>query len=296
MSFIPVSIVRAHIQQLTTLALAESTQKLYVRGWTMFLGFAQQYHVDLNSIKEYNLLEFISFLSLSGFVASMVQLYLAGVRHHLKLRGQNSFNNSFIIRMVVKGVSTRFPEQDVRLPITLDLLADMWDVLPYIVHDQFQITMFHCMLTLGYHALLRPGELTYSPHTVQVEKVYFVQQQVHIYLTSSKMHKEPFPQQVIVTSQPSRCPIQDLCNYLQVWPWVLGALFRKESGLPVHYHELHNIISRLANFLNLPQDHYKPHSLRIGATTDLHLRGYTNEAIKKKGRWSSAAFYRYIHI
>ena len=83
MSFIHVSVVRAHIQQLTTLALVESTQKSYVRGWIMFLRFAQQYHVDLSSIKEYNLLEFISFLSLSGFAASTVQLYLAGVRHHL---------------------------------------------------------------------------------------------------------------------------------------------------------------------------------------------------------------------
>ena len=57
----------------------------------MFLGFAQQYQVDLTSIKEYNLLEFISFLSLSGFAASTVQLYLVGVRHHLKLRCQNCF-------------------------------------------------------------------------------------------------------------------------------------------------------------------------------------------------------------
>ena len=184
MSFIPVSIVRAHIQQLTTLVLAESMQKSYAREWTIFLGFAQQYHVDLSSIKEYNLLEFILFLSLSGFAASTVQLYLAGVRHHLKLRGQNCFNNSFIIRMVVKGVSTRFAEPDVHLPITLDLLADMWDMLLYIVHDRFQITMFHCMLTLRYHGLLRPGEITYSPHMVKVENVYFVKQHMHIYLTS----------------------------------------------------------------------------------------------------------------
>ena len=262
----------------------------------MFLGFTQQYHVDLSSIKEYNLLEFILFLSLSGFAASTVQLYLAGVRHHLKLRGQNCFNNSFIIRMVVKGVSTRFPEPDVHLPITLDLLADMWDVLLYIVHDRFQITMFCCMLTLGYLGLLRPGEITYSPHMVKVENIYFVKQHVHIYLTSSKTHKEPYPQRVIVAPQQSRSPIQDLRNYLQMRPWVLGKLFCKESGLPVHYHELHTIIICLANFLNLPQDCYKPHSLCIGATTDLHLKGYNNDAIKKKGRWSSAVFFRYIRI
>ena len=95
--------------------------------------------------------------------------------------------------MVVKGVSTIFTEPDVCLSITLDLLADMWDVLPYIMHDRFQINMFHCMLTLGYHGLLRPGEITYSPHVVKVENVYFVKQQVHIYLTSLKSHKEPYP-------------------------------------------------------------------------------------------------------
>ena len=60
------------------------------------------------------------------------------------------------------GVSSRFPEPDVHLPIMLELLADMWDILPYIVHDWFQITMFHFMLTLGYHGLLRPDEITYS--------------------------------------------------------------------------------------------------------------------------------------
>ena len=119
-------------------------------------------------------------------------------------------------------------------------------------------------------------------------------QAYYIYLTSSKAHREPYPQRVVVAPQCDRCPIQDLWNYLQMRPWVLGVLLRKESGLPVHYHELHTIISHLANFLNLPQDHFKPHSLCIGATTDLHLKGYNNDPIKKRGRWSSVAFYRYI--
>ena len=79
--------------------------------------------------------------------------------------------------------------------------------------------MFHFMLTLGYHGLLRPGEITYS-HVVKVENVYFVKQHVHIYLTSSKAHREPYPQKVVVAPQCYRCPIQDLWNYLQMRPWV----------------------------------------------------------------------------
>ena len=61
MPYIPVSIVRTHIQQLTTLAVAESTSKSYARGWCMFERFAEQYHVNMHSIKEHNLLEFVSF-------------------------------------------------------------------------------------------------------------------------------------------------------------------------------------------------------------------------------------------
>ena len=117
MPFIPVSIVWAHIQQLTTLAVAESTSRSYSRGWCMFEWFVEQYSVDVNRIREHNLLEFISFLSLSGFAASTVQLYLTGVRHHLKLQGKNSFKDSFIIKMVVKGVSSRYSVPDIRLPI-----------------------------------------------------------------------------------------------------------------------------------------------------------------------------------
>ena len=129
-----------------------------------------------------------------------------------------------------------------------------------------------------------------------MENVYFIKQYVHLYLTSSKAHREPFPQRVVVVAQQQMCLVQDLYNYLQVKPWVLGVLFHKESGLLVHYHELHSIINQLTNFLNLPEEYYKPHLLCIGATTYLHLKGYNNEVIKKKGRWSSSAFYRYIHI
>ena len=60
----------------------------------------------------------------------------------------------------------------------------------------------------------------------------------------------------------------------------------------MHYHELLDLMDRLAKFLDLPTDRFKPHSFRIGATTDLHLKGYSSQVIQKKGRWSSAAFQR----
>ena len=198
MPYIPVSIVRAHIQQLTTLAVAESTSKSYARGWCMFERFVEQYHVNMNSIKEHNLLEFISFLSLSGFAASTVQLYLTGVRHHLKLQGRNSFKDSFVIKMVVKGVSSRYSVPDIRLPINITLLHDMWNILPIVLRNPYMVKLYRSMFTLAYHGLLRPGEVTYTPHAIKVQHVYFVYENVHLYLHSSKTKTGPFPQKVVV--------------------------------------------------------------------------------------------------
>ena len=257
---------------------------------------AEQYCVDVNRIKEHNLLEFISFLSLSGFAASTVQLYLTGVRHHLKLQGKNSFKDSFIIKMVVKGVSSRYSVPDIRLPINKGLLHDMWNILPIIVRDHYMVKMYRSMFTLAYHGLLRPGEVTYTPHAIKVKHVYFVYQNVHLYLHSSKAKTGPFPQRVVVAPQPGICPVSDLHTYLQVRPCIPGALFRKENGLPVHYQELLSLMDKLAHFLDLPTDRFKPHSFCIGATTKLHLKGYSPQVIRKIGRWSSAAFQRYIHV
>ena len=217
----------AHIQQLTTLAVAESTSKSYARGWCMFERFAEQYHVNMNSIKEHNLLEFISFLSLSGFAASTVQLYLTAVRHHLKLQGRNSFKDSFVIKMVVKGVSSRYSVPDIRLPINIGLLHDMWNILPIVVRNPYMVKLYRSMFTLAYHGLLRPGEVTYTPHAIKVEHVYFVYENVHLYLHSSKAKTGPFPQRVVVAPQPGICPVTDLHTYLQVRPCIPGALFRK---------------------------------------------------------------------
>ena len=91
-------------------------------------------------------------------------------------------------------------------------------------------------------------------------------------------------------------PVADLHIYLQVWPCIPGALFQKENGLLVHYHELLSLMDKVAKFLDLSTDRFKPYSLCIGATTDLHLKSDTPEVIKKRGRWSSAAFQRYICV
>ena len=198
--------------------------------------------------------------------------------------------------MVVKGVSATGKQSDIRLPISLKLLHEMWGTIPFIVASKFDAIMYRSLLSFTFHGLFRPGEVTYSPHVIKAENVYFVEHQLQVHLKSSKSHRGPGSQVVTIDKQPGVCPVTDLRLYLTVQPWILGALYRKQSGLPVQYNDFLRLMNNLATFCDLPKDRFKPHSLRIGSTTHLHLQGYESQVLQRRGRWSSKAFLRYIRV
>ena len=69
-----------------------------------------------------------------------------------------------------------------------------------------------------------------------------------------------------------------------------GTTFCELDCSPIFAKDVANILIQLALFLNLPHNLIKPHSLRIGGLTHLHLQGLPHEVIQKWGRWSSDMF------
>ena len=240
-------------------------------------------------------MEFISYLSLSGLAPATILLYVADVRANFRWRDLPTFSNSFVIKMMLKGVTTKHRDPDIRLPVTRDILHQMCEALPLILSDCYMVQLYKSMLTLAFHTLLRPGEFSYSPHVIRIEHVFVDNMGVTIYLTSSKTHQFPFCQTVKVAPQPRHCPVRYLLNYLAIRPIESGALYVGPNNLPVQYPAVLSLFDKLAKFLDLPTGRYKPHSLRIGAMTELHIKGFSNDIIKQRGRWSSNAFQRYIH-
>ena len=70
----------------------------------------------------------------------------------------------------------------------------------------------------------------------------------------------------------------------------------KVDDNPTHSGDLANMLCRLCEFLNLPHQYLKLHSLRIGGSSQLHLSGVPVHKIKEMGRWSSDAFKKYIRV
>ena len=240
------------------------------------------------------MLEFVSYLSLAELTPATIQLYFSRVRAHLSWCNLPSFKDSFMIKLILKGVSAKFREADIRLPVTRKILHDMCSALPMVVQDYYLVMLYRSMQTLAFHGLLHPSEFTYSPHVVRIKNVFFDNGAVIIFLPISKAHNKNFAQRIRVTPQRGHCPVAYLIDYLRVRTFTLGPLFVKQDNMPIQYNTVLSLFQDLAQFLDLPTQHYKPHSLRIGVTTELHIKGFTNQVIQSWGRWSSQAFQRYI--
>ena len=240
-------------------------------------------------------MEFISYLSLSSLAPATILLYIAGVRANFCWQGLPTFNDSFMIKMMLKGGSPKHKDPDIWLPVTKQILHQMCEALILILPDYYMVQLYKSILTLAFHALLRPGEFSYSPHVVRIEHVFVDNMGVTIYLASSKTHQFPFCQRVRVTPQQQHCPVRYLLNYLAIRPIEPGVLYVGPNNLPVQYPVVLTLFDKLSEFLDLPAGRYKPHSLRIGAMTELHVKGFYNEIIKQHGRWSSNAFQRYMY-
>ena len=73
-------------------------------------------------------------------------------------------------------------------------------------------------------------------------------------------------------------------------------MFIKVDGNPINNGDLGNMLHRLSEFLNLPHQHFKSHSLRIGGSLHLHLSSMLVNKIKEIRRWSSSVFKKYIRV
>ena len=155
------------------------------------------------------------------------------------------------------------------LPITLLVLEKILHALPLVYDNQFEVCMYSALLTLGFNGHFCPGELAMSEHVMLAENIHIGTNKAVIILPSSKANHMPYAQCIIVDAHHTACPIKALTWYTIIRPKTPGQLFIRLSGNPV----LTQILNKLSQFLKLPQDLIKLHSLTVGGSTHLYLSG-----------------------
>ena len=137
----------------------------------LFNQFLNIYMKSLNNLCEQDLVQFIAFLSLIPMVPGTICTYISGVCYHLKIHLLPDFQNSVMIALVLRGLTSPEHQQDIHLPISIIMLHKMHKSLPLIMHA-YNATMFAVVFALGFFGLFHLGELTDSPHIICFENVH----------------------------------------------------------------------------------------------------------------------------
>ena len=59
---------------------------------------------SLFAFKEFDFVEFVTFLSMAEMAPPTILSYISRVKYHLRIRFLNDFNDSFLLKLVAKGI------------------------------------------------------------------------------------------------------------------------------------------------------------------------------------------------
>ena len=205
----------------------------------------QLYDKSLFALQEFNFVKFVAFLSMADLAPTTILSYISGVKYHLRIRFFNDFNDSFLLKLVAKGIASQQCQADLRLPITMDILVKMLHALPMVHVNPHEVCMYRVVLIAGFYGSMRPRELTESQHVLLVQGVQCQMHRVVITLNSSEASKSPNPEVITLLAQEHNpCPIKLIWDNAKIRPHIVGPFFLRADNLPLQYSDLTTIIHK----------------------------------------------------
>ncbi|CAG2189329.1 unnamed protein product [Mytilus edulis] len=117
--------------------------------------------VWLDFLKQYNGVTVITDNGLSG---GTISSYISGVSYHHKIQGIQDTTKFFIIGKALEGIKRiqGGKRNDIRAPITVQLLSDMISCLDKVCKNKYEAALFSAVFSVAFFGLLRVGEITTS--------------------------------------------------------------------------------------------------------------------------------------
>ena len=296
-------------QSLLYNSLAGSSCSTYARART-FLGkfYNDTFHQTLQfPVSIQHMLLFIAYCFSHGLASGTVTTYLSAISYEHKIRQFQDPTESFIVKKCLKGYQKLKSSNDVRLPITPEILYKLVQSLQHVSNSYFLRILFKAMYLLAFHAFLRIGEITAKSHsdgsaTLNTNDVDFkyslgTLQGVEIQFKNFKHCKEAKTLYVSCCNHHiDQCPVHSLLAYINFRKPSIGPLSTLFDGTQVTRVLFSKYLQLSLTYSGYLTSRYKGHSFRIGAATTAASMGIEDSKIQMMGRWRSNAFKKYIRI
>ena len=212
-----------------------------------------------------------------------------------------------ILRRVQAGISRArlgTTSARVRLPITPPLLRQICRCLEATMHSERVVLWAIC--SLAFFGCFRLGELLLESSPSFDRRRHLAwgdiavdnqanPRMLRIHLKQSKTDQFGRGADVVVgRTGRDLCPVAAVLGYIAIRGSQPGPFFLNPRGQPITKAHFVGEVRIIIGSLGFPQEQFAGHSFRIGAATSAALAGMEDSSIQLLGRWSSAAFLRYI--
>lgn len=292
--------VEAH--RLVEGGVRKSTAKVYNKAQKDFLEFCHTFSLVPVPVSENTLLLYIANLNRRGLAGSSMQVYLSAVRNLHSINGKPEPDvRTPKLKLALKAVGQSQPPPLQKAPITIDILAEMWEVW----ESSREKLMFRALVSLGFFTGMRGVEYTYDKALRDsappgLGKVCFLPQQksFRFRLDKSKTNSGPVDKMV-------GCSGKRVCAYCSMLDYLKdrasheslssnSALFVYKDGSKVDKVSLSRIIKQAIKQTGRQESLYSAHSLRSGVATSAAQKGFKEWEVKQLGGWRSNVYMRYI--
>ena len=233
-----------------------------------------------------------------------LQAYASAIAFAHKIRGLTDPTSTFLFRKFMTGLRRSSNFSNPLQPVTKTMLEELISLVPKLQIDNFSKSLLRAVLSLLYHACLRISEVTVSPttdHAIKETDLTFLVKPpritphaLSVTLQTFKHSRSSQTIQVSESSNSSICPVTLLAQYYKVRGQNMR-VFCLRSGEPLTRQKVTTWLKKLVALSSFRHLRINTHSFRIGRTTDLVLHGKVSDAyIQHVGRWSSAAYKKYI--
>ncbi|CAH1788327.1 unnamed protein product, partial [Owenia fusiformis] len=213
-------------------ALAQGTIQIYNRSIIYLEQFNEVTQLGKIPLTPVSTGLFIAFLIHKNLAPNSIRTLISGLAYHHKIRDLPDPTKSFLVNQALTGISKQNPSCDSRLPITPEILKQLFHALKIIENNQYLVLLQKTMMSVALFGLLRIGEITVSQHNL-LRKDKHKQPEGYVIKFESFKHSKS-PQSVIIRPQEKDiCPVALLDQYMFTTQGREGPMFVTQVGSPV---------------------------------------------------------------
>lgn len=300
-------ILAGEVDRLVSASLSENTLNSYKLALRMFMEFRENFSLPPAWPPQLSdIVNFLAYLSSSGYAFKTVNTYIFGLSFFLKLYGWPELTNSFIIKKMLSGLQRSRPSKDIRAPITLEILTKLPFALTNIASSHYEASLFSTAFSVAFFGFMRIGEIAAkckkdcTSRLVQFSDLSIADNECKLNIRFSKTDQcgKSITLVFVECQTKSICPVRLLQKFCKERPVSAGPLFCHFDGSPITKYQVSAMLRKALHFLNIDSSRFRNHSFRIGAATTYSAQNVPENIIQTAGRWSknSSTYKQYIRL